>query len=117
MTNFIQDGVTLTVAAPGGGVASGDFVVVGKIIGVAAFDAAATVDVEVQTEGVFELAKVTTDVIAAGDALYWDSGVSKLTKTAGTGSKPLVGYATEAAGNGATVVNARLVPTLQTGPA
>jgi len=41
----------------------------------------------------------------------------KLTKTAGTGSKPMAGVATAAAGNGVTTVNCRLMPTGQTGPA
>jgi predicted RecA/RadA family phage recombinase len=63
-------------------------VVVGSIVGVAAFDAATGADVEVTVEGVFELPKVTTDVIGQGDKLYWDSGQAKLTKTAGSGSKP-----------------------------
>jgi predicted RecA/RadA family phage recombinase len=60
---------------------------------------------------------VTTADIAQGDKLYWDAGASKLTKTAGTGSKPLVGYAVAAAGNGATTVKVRLQATMQTGPA
>jgi len=66
---------------------------------------------------VFELPKISTDVIAQGDKLYWDAGQSKLTKTAGAGSKPLVGVATAAAGNGVTTVNCLLMPSAQTGPA
>lgn len=116
MKNFVQEGNTITVAAPAA-VTSGQLVVVGAINGVAAFDAASGADVEVTVEGVFELSKVTTDVIAQGDKLYWDSGLAKLTKTAGTGSKPMVGVATAAAGNGVTTVNCRLMPTGQAGPA
>ncbi len=89
MKNFIQDGETVTLTAPSD-VASGGIVVVGSIVGVAAFTALSGADVEVQTEGVFDLTKVTTDVIAQGDKLYWDSSTVKLTKTAGTGSKPVV---------------------------
>ncbi len=66
-------------------------------MGVAAFDAASGADVEVEVEGVFELAKIGTDEIAQGDKLYWDAVQAKLTKTAGTGSKPMVGVATAAA--------------------
>jgi len=116
MKNFVQEGNTITVTAPAV-VTSGQLVVVGSIAGVAAFDAASGADVEVTVEGVFELPKVTTDVVAQGDKLYWDSGQLKLTKTAGTGSKPMVGVATAAAGNGGTTVNCRLMPTGQTGPA
>lgn len=116
MKNFVQEGKTITVTAPAN-VASGQLVVAGSIVGVAAFDAASGAEVEVTMEGVFELPKVATDVIAQGDRLYWDSGQAKLTKTAGTGSKPMVGVATVAAGNGVTTVNCLLMPTAQTGPA
>ena len=116
MKNFIQDGETITVSAPAN-LNSGDIVVVGSIVGVAAFTALSGADVEVQTEGVFELTKVTTDAINQGDKLYFDSGVGKLTKTAGTGSKPLVGYAVTAAGNGVTIIRVNLQPTMVTGPA
>lgn len=117
MTNLIQDGCILTVAAPSGGVTSGQLVVVDKIIGVATTTAAVGVNVELATEGVFELPKTTTDVVTVGAALYWNSGTSKLTVTPGTGSKPLVGYATKAAGNGATTVYCSVIPNLATGPA
>jgi predicted RecA/RadA family phage recombinase len=63
------------------------------------------------------LPKVTTDVIAQGDKLCWDSGQAKLTKTAGAGSKPMAGVATAAAANGVTAVNCLLMPAAQTGPA
>jgi predicted RecA/RadA family phage recombinase len=115
MKNFVQEGKTITVAAPAN-VASGQLVVVGSIVGVAAFDASSGADVEVTVAGVFELPKVATDVIAQGDKLYWDSSQAKLTKTAGTGSKPMVGVATAAAGNGVSTVNCLLMPTGQTGP-
>lgn len=116
MKNYVQEGKTLTITAPAA-VSSGQLVVVGSIVGVAAFDAGLDADVEVVTQGVFELPKINTDVIAQGDKLYWDAGQSKLTKTAGTGSKPMVGVATAAAGNGVTTVNCLLMPSAQTGPA
>ena len=116
MKNFVQEGKTITVIAPAA-VLSGDLVVVGSIAGVAAFDAAQDAEVEITTLGVFGLPKVPTDVIAQGDKLYWDAALSQLTKTAGTGSKPLVGYAAEAAGNGTTTVYCALLPTMQVGPA
>jgi predicted RecA/RadA family phage recombinase len=116
MKNFVQNGNSITVTAPAA-VASGQLVVVGSLAGVAAFDAAVGADVELTVEGVFELPKVTTDAIPQGDKLYWDSGQAKLTKTAGTGSKLMVGVAAAAAGNGLTTVNCRLMPTAQTGPA
>jgi len=116
MKNFVQEGNTITVTAPAA-VTSGQLVVVGSLVGVAAFDAAQGEDVEIQRSGVFTLPKVTTDVISQGDKLYWDAGQGKLTVTAGTGSKPLVGAARAAAGNGTTTVEVVLMPTMQTGPA
>ncbi len=115
MKNFIQPGETLTVTAPAN-VSSGGLVVVGSIIGVAAFNALSGADVEVATEGVFTLPKVTTDVVTQGARLYWDSAAGKLTVTPGTNSKPLVGLATAAAGNGVTTVSCRLMLAGQTGP-
>ena len=116
MKNFIQDGETITVTAPAD-VASGAVVIVGSIVGIAAFTALSGAEVEVQTEGIFELTKVTTDVVAVGDKLYFDPSLAKLTKTAGTGSKPLVGYAVSAAANGVTIVRVSVQPTMATGPA
>jgi predicted RecA/RadA family phage recombinase len=116
MKNFVQPGTTVTVIAPGA-VSSGDLVVVGRLIGVAAYSAAIATEVEIDTEGVFDLPKVLTDVIAAGNLLYWRSDVSQLTVTPGTGSRPIVGIAVAAAGNGVSAVRCRLTLTGATGPA
>lgn len=107
MKNYVQPGKALTVTAPAA-VASGQYVVVGAIRGVAAADAASGEEVEVVTDGVFTLPKVVADVIAAGDLVYWDAAAGKVTKTAGTGSKPLAGVAVRAAGNGAASVDVKL---------
>lgn len=108
MTNFIQPGNNITVAAPSGGVTSGQLVVIGSLIGVAATTQAEGEDVEITTEGVFDLPKVATDDVAAGNLLYYASATSNLTKTAGSGSKPLVGVAVTAAGNGVVAVRCKL---------
>ena len=116
MKNFIQEGKTVTLYnAASTGITSGDLVVVGALVGVAAFDAASAEEVEIATEGVFSLPKVTTDVVSAGDLLYWDG--TKLTVTPGSGSRPLVGIAVADAGNGVTTVECLLTMTGQTGPA
>ena len=94
MKNFIQPGDVLTVAAPTGGVVSGD--------------AAQTVPVEVAVAGVFEVPKKSTDTPAVGALLYWDSANSEMTTTATGNTK--AGYAAEAAGSGATLVKIRLTP-------
>lgn len=107
MKNYIQPGDTITVTAPAA-VTSGALVVVGSIVGVAAFNAASGADVEIQTEGVFDLPKVLTDDVAAGNLLYYASETSNLTKTPGSGSKPLVGVALKAAGNGVATARCKL---------
>jgi len=114
MKNYVQEGKTITVTAPAV-VVSGQYVVVGAIRGVAAFDAAQGEPVEVATEGVFTLPKVAADNIAAGDLLYWNG--TACTKTAGTGSKPLVGVATKPAAANATTVIVKLGVHGLTGPA
>ena len=114
MKNFVQEGTTLTVAAPAA-VASGQYVVVGAIRGVAAFDAAQGEPVEVATEGIFTLPKVAADDIAVGDLLYWTG--TACTKTAGTGSKPLVGVAIKPAAANSATVTVKLGPHGLTGPA
>jgi predicted RecA/RadA family phage recombinase len=114
MKNFIQEGKTINVTAPAA-VASGQFVTVGAIRGVAAFDAASGDPVELATEGVFTLPKVAADSIVPGDLLYWNG--SACTKTAGTGSKPLVGVATKPAAVNSTTVTVKLGVHDLTGPA
>ena len=116
MKNYVQQGNTITVTAPAA-VVSGQYVTVGAIRGVAAYDAAQGEPVEVVTEGVFTLPKKAADVVAAGDLLYWDATNGYLTVTAGTGSKPLVGVAVKAAGNGAMSVDIKLGVHGITGPA
>ena len=114
MKNYIQRGETLTVAAPAT-ITSGQLVVVGSIIGVANGDAASGDEVEVDIRGVFDLPKISTDVVTMGAKLYWTG--SALTVTQGTGSKPLVGYAVAAAGNPSSAVRCNLVPTMAVGAA
>ena len=114
MKNYVQEGKTITVTAPAA-VTSGQYVVVGAIRGVAAFDAAQGEPVELATEGVFTLPKVAADNIAAGDLLYWNG--TACTKVPGSGSRPLVGVAVKAAGNGVATVNVKLGVHGLTGPA
>jgi predicted RecA/RadA family phage recombinase len=106
MKNYINSGKTLTVTAPTGGISSGDGVLIGNLFGVAAFDAAETENVEIQTTGVMVLPKQPTDVVAVGDLLYWDATNNRLTKT--TTSNKIIGVAVAPAGNGAATVVIRL---------
>jgi len=106
MKNYIQEGRLITVAAPAGGVTSGDGILIGSLFGVASKTAAAGETVTIATEGVFDLPKLASAVIAAGDPVAWDD-TAKQVNVPGTGRYP-IGTAIEAAGNGATIVRVRL---------
>lgn len=101
--NFIQEGDVLAYTAGGTAIASGAVVLMGKRIGIALADIAANTTGAVSTDGVWSIAKLSTDVIAQGDLLYWDAANSRLTAT--SAGNTLAGYATAAAGNGVTTVN------------
>lgn len=105
-SNFIQDGKSIRVAAPVGGVVSGGVVKVGSLIGVAAVTAAAGEHFTLHLEGCFRLPKVTADVVATGAALYWDDAAGKLTTTAS--GNTLAGHAIEPAANTLATVLIRL---------
>ena len=105
MKTYIQKGENLTIPAPynvtsGGGVKSG------LIFGVASGDAASGADVDVVTQGVFDLPKVSTNVFAIGAAAYWDDTAKLITSTSSGNQK--VGVTTEAVGNPSGSVNVRL---------
>lgn len=91
----------------GGTVASGDVVKTGSVVGVAINGGGSGDTISVAVCGVYSVKKKTTDVVAQGTALYWDAGNSEMTVT--STSNTLAGYAWEAAGNGVTSVNIRLL--------
>ncbi len=105
MKNYIRPGDVIDHVASGAKTA-GQVVLIGTKIGVCVADIANGATGSLQVTGVFNIAKLTTDVVAQGAALYWDNGNSRLTTT--VGSNTLAGYATDAAGNGATTVNIKI---------
>jgi predicted RecA/RadA family phage recombinase len=78
MKNYIQPGDTVKVVAPAS-ITSGDGVLVGLLFGIAVTDAGSGDDVQIKTQGVFELPKVSTEVWAPGDLIYWDDGAGNCT--------------------------------------
>jgi predicted RecA/RadA family phage recombinase len=103
MKNRIQEGDVLALTTPSGGVTSGQAILVGVILAIAVADYAQTVVGQYYVRGVFSVPKLSTDVVAEGVILYWDDTNKRLTVTASGNTK--VGYATAAAGNGATTAN------------
>lgn len=103
--NYIQEGNVISFVAPSGGVTSGQGVLIGTRLAVAAHDAPAATACEGFVEGVFELPKAA-GVVAQGAALYWDTTPGELTTTAS--GNTLVGYAFRAAADAATTVQLKL---------
>ena len=87
MKNFVQNGANLTITASSA-ISSGDFVVVGDLVGVAVTDIANGASGAIATEGVYQGAKASGATLAVGDVAYLN-GTGKLTDTAT--SNPAVG--------------------------
>lgn len=98
MKNFIQPGDTVTVPAPAN-VASGAPVLVGDIFGVAVYSCQTGEDLELATEGVFDLPKASSQAWTVGAKIYFDAATKTLTAT--VGSNRFVGHALLAVGGGA----------------
>ncbi|MCC0063614.1 MAG: DUF2190 family protein [Defluviimonas sp.] len=105
MKSYIQKGDNITVSAAAAA-ASGEGVLVNKLFGIAAGDAAIGEDLDLVTVGVFDLPKVSTDAIAVGAFVYWDDA-NKLVTTTATGNTK-IGVAVTAAANPSGNVNVRL---------
>lgn len=95
MKIYIEAGDTVVIAAPAD-TASGDFVILGALFGVAVGSALSGADLVLNRSGVFELAKATGTAWAQGDRLYWDAGAKNYTTSAGTNNRA-VGVAFAAA--------------------
>jgi predicted RecA/RadA family phage recombinase len=104
-TNFVQPGETLTLAAPAD-VLSGAGVLIGSIFGIAQGDALSGALVDITTEGVWTMPKVSALAIAVGDVLYWDNTAKLVNKTASGNTR--IGLAVSAAANPSATVRVRL---------
>lgn len=105
MKSYVQPGHILTLVAPYN-VASGAGALIGSIFGIAATTVLAAASGEFQTEGVFELAKLNTQVWVQGDPIYWDNTNKRCDNTSVVG--PRIGVATAAAANPTTTGFVRL---------
>jgi len=103
--NWVQPGNTITIPAAAT-VAGGEVVVTGGIVGVAAGDAASGAPLDVHTDGVWTLPKVSALAIAVGDVLYYDSASKLVSKTSAGNTK--IGVAVTAAANPSGTVRVRL---------
>jgi predicted RecA/RadA family phage recombinase len=83
MKTYIQPGDVVTVLAPYD-VASGAGCLVGTLFGVAAYTALSGAEVEIKTDGVYELPKLAAQAWTVGAILYWDDTNKWLTTVAST---------------------------------
>ena len=79
---------------------------IGNRIGVLLTDLANGEVGAAQVTGVWELTKLSTDVVTQGALLYWDAGNSRLTTTASTHKQ--AGYAWAAASGTDTTVQIKI---------
>ena len=105
-TNYVQDGLQLTLTAPEL-VSSGAVVIAGSIAGVALGGASAGQPVDVAVTGVFDLPKVGAQILSLGEPVFWDSTADLVTETASGNTR--IGTVVKAAGAGVTTVAVRLV--------
>jgi predicted RecA/RadA family phage recombinase len=103
---YVQPGHTITVAAPTGGVLSGDGVLIGTLFGIAQYDAVEGADAEILTAGVVEIPKTSALQIDVGDRLFWDATNKVVNKTAT--AQVCVGVAVSAAANPSGTVRMKL---------
>jgi predicted RecA/RadA family phage recombinase len=105
--NFIQEGETVTLTAPSGGVKSGEGFISGSLFAIAQYDADQAAPVEGGTVGIWSLPKAGTPLtFAEGAAVYWD-GSGKTCKASAAGFYK-IGVAVKAAGADDTHVVVRL---------
>jgi predicted RecA/RadA family phage recombinase len=87
---------------------SGDVVIVGSIVGIAAGDAAIGADLDICVGGIYDLGKVSALAIAIGDKVYFDATAGLVNKTAS--GNTLLGVAVAAAANPSATARVRLNP-------
>lgn len=89
-------------------ISAGTIVVFGTKIGIAGTDIPAGETGTLVVSGVFRMPKGNEE-IAAGDAVYFDTGTETVKKAEDTGGNATVGYAAEVAASGAAEVLVKLM--------
>jgi predicted RecA/RadA family phage recombinase len=107
MKNYVKKGDTLTLAAPYD-VSSGGGCQIRLIFGIAGGDAESGDDVDLDTVGVFDLAKVSIETFAVGAAVYWDDTTKLATCDDDSGGNMQVGVAVLSAANPSAAVRVKL---------
>lgn len=108
MKNFVQPGKFVTHTVAGSPVTSGAPILVGAaMFGVCASAAAVGAEVEVATEGVYDLPKEAAVTPSAGDIAFYNSGTGEVTDVSASGLYA-IGVFTQAAAGGDATARVRL---------
>lgn len=104
MINKISDGTRISYTnSSGSTITSGSGVLVGAVLYVATADILNGEAGILARDGVYNLPKLSTDVVTQGAKLFWDNTNKRLTLT--STSNTFAGFAHSAAGSGVTTVN------------
>lgn len=107
MKTQVQDGMTLELTAPGGGVTTGVPLLIGSLFVIPMVTADAAAKFNGVTRGVHLLAKTSAQAWTEGQKIYWDNGNSRCDSDSTKG--PLIGVAAAVAANpsatGAVLLN------------
>ncbi|MFO1150997.1 MAG: DUF2190 family protein [Alsobacter sp.] len=79
MKNYVQPADVVTWVTTRD-VTSGELIVVGNLVGVAALTTKSGEENELKRKGAFKLPKVSTEAWAFGDKIYWDGTAKNATK-------------------------------------
>jgi len=109
MKNYIQEGKTLELTAPAGGVVSGVGYMIGGLFAVASTTEAAAAKFSGCVSDVFEMPKeATTAVFTEGETCFWDDTAKRFDETA-VGRFPAA-VCVAAAGATDAVVRVKILP-------
>lgn len=108
---FVQRGAQIDYT-PSSAVDQGDIVFVGNVAGVAERAIAANELGALSTEGVYDVLKKTSEVIAAGTVLYWNA--STYASATNSGSDKVLGVAVKAAAEADSTVRVKINPNTDT---
>jgi len=110
MQNFVQNGSTIEWTNGSTAVSSGDVVIVGDLVGIAAVDIANGATGAVYIEGVYEVACNAADTITQGMTLTWDASASEFVDTNTPASGDNVGGVVAIEDDRGALVSVKLLP-------
>lgn len=103
---FLHDGKAIDITAGASGIAAGDIVIEGALIGVAKTDIPANTVGAIAVEGVYDIVKKTDAVLTIGADVYWNATSAYAMGSSAGLTK--IGTAVAAAVSGAETVKVKI---------